>query len=312
MATIDLGSPPPAPRGVLGALPRRVSLTMPELRLVADHAGGAPLPFDRAPDRNGAHRAGRHALRLGPVDAGADADAYAAALAALHDPRSSLSRRGLLVDTEVDEGLLGAVGLLAKPTLALDLDVTAGDARVKAWHRQHEGAVASLATADGIVFELAWFPADRWGDELARVTAVPEDLPPRPSAVPADVDLPLELADAALEAVRSGRSDLISVLVANHPGRAYDEDGDPLPDLDVAALLAALAGETRGRMRALAADVSTEATVAIGVVSWVLLADGWRALRPRRAAGADRVVVARVEPGDLARELAPVLAEVSA
>jgi hypothetical protein len=34
-------------------------------------------------------------------------------------------------------------------------------------------------------------------------------------------------------------------------------------------------------------------------------------LRPRRAVGADRVVVERVGPRDLAVELAPVLAEVA-
>src|SRR3954464_11120854 len=45
MATIDLSTPPPAPSGLLDALPRRVGLTLPELRLAAERAGGAPLPF---------------------------------------------------------------------------------------------------------------------------------------------------------------------------------------------------------------------------------------------------------------------------
>ena len=49
----------------------------------------------------------------------------------------------------------------------------------------------------------------------------------------------------------------------------------------------------------------------VGVVSWVLVADGWRALTPHRADGAGRVDVRRVEPEDLAADLAPVLAEVT-
>jgi hypothetical protein len=120
--------------------------------------------------------------------------------------------------------------------------------------------------------------------------------------VAAQVDLPFELIDAAVEAVRSHRSDLLSVLVAEH-----DID---LPDLEVVALLSALATEPAGRLRALVADVSTPTTTVVGVVSWVLLTDGWRVLRPRRTDGVDRVEVRYVEPGDLATELAPVLAQV--
>jgi hypothetical protein len=52
--------------------------------------------------------------------------------------------------------------------------------------------------------------------------------------------------------------------------------------------------------------------VVVGVVSWTLLADGWRALRPREVDGRQRVQVAAVSPSDLGAELAPVLAEVSA
>ena len=308
MATIDLSTPPPPPAGVLDALPRRVSLTLPELRLVAERAGGAPLPFELE-EQGTADALGD---RLGPSHASSEDKAYAAALTSLHDPESSLARRGLLVDTAIDEGLLGAVGLLATPSVALDIDVAAGGLRAKAWHRLHAGAVASLATPDGIVFELAWFPTDQWGDELSRVTVLPEDVALRHSDVPPHVDLPYALADAASEAVRSGRSDLLSVLVADHAGEVRARDGAVLPDLEAVAVLSSLFTESRGRMRALVADVSGEATTVVGVVSWVLLDDGWRTLRPRRAAGADRLEVDRVEPGDLARELAPVLAEVTA
>ncbi len=307
MVTIDLGAPPATPAaGGLDELPRRLTLTLPELRFVADRAGGAPLPFEDG-DRTTDPALG---ARLGPSPGVGDAEAYAAALAALHEPRSSLARRGLLVDTSLDEALLGAIGLLATPTVAVDLDVAAGGARARSWHRQRDGAVASLATADGLVFELAWFPVDRWPDELARAAVPPEDLEPRASRVPGHLTLPYALADAAAEAARSHRTDLLSVLVAEHTGRTRYADGRTLPDLEAVAVLGALAEESRGRLRALIAEVSGSSTTVVGVVSWVLLADGWRALRPRHVDGVDRVEVAAVTPRDLAADLAPVLAEV--
>lgn len=292
MATIDLGATPPAGAGLLDALPRRLTLTLPELRFVAEQAGGAPLPFDVTDEPPGAGLGDR----LGSTPAVSEAAARAAALERLHEPQASLARRGLLVDTALDESLLGAVGLLATPEVALDLDVSAGSARATAWHRQASGAVATLATADGLVFELAWFPVDQWPTELARTAVVPEDLPTGDSGVPDRLDLPFHLLDAASEALRSHRSDLLSVLVAEHD-----------VDLDLVPVLTALATETRGRLRALVADVSGAETTVVGVLSWVLLADGWRSLRPH---GAERVEIHRVEPADLATQLAPVLAEV--
>lgn len=307
MATIDLGTPHPPTSGALEALPRRISLTRLELGVLTGCAGDAPLPFDEIV-------AGGRDLdgRLGPTPSSGEAAAYTAALGSLHDARSSLARRGLLVDTAADEALCGAIGLLATPALALDLDVAVDGARVKAWHRQRAGAVASLATTDGLVFELAWFSTDQWADELARVAVLPEDHPVRESALPAYVDLPFSLVDAAAEAARSNRSDLLSVLVSEHPGQTRYADGSTVPDLEVVALLAALGSEPVGRLRALVADVSTPSPAEVGVVSWALLADGWRALRPWRTEGLDRVEVAAVSPADLANELAPVLAEVAA
>lgn len=306
MPTIDLGAPPtPAATGLLDDAPRRITLTLPELLLVANRAGGAPLPFDEATTSGHSSLGGR----LGRTPAAADAEARERALAALHDPQASLARRGLLVDTVLDEGLLGAVGLLATPALALDLEVAVGTTQVRAWHRQAAGAVATLATADGIVFELAWFPTDRWAAELARAAILPDDHRTEGSVLPARVDLPYALVDAATEAVRSNRGDLLSVLVAEHTGETCGSDGRTIPDLEVVPLLTALASEPRGRLRALVADVSGDRTTVVGVVSWALLADGWRALRPRRGTSGDRVEVELVEPDGLAAELAPVLAE---
>ncbi len=313
MPTIDLGPPRPTPHDLLDGLPRRVALTLPELRFVAARANDAPLPFDLGEADGKAD--GGLVDRLGGGRESPEHTAYAEALGRLHDPAMSLSRRGLLVggpdDGAVEEGLLGAIGLLATPTVALDLDIAAGPVQVKSWHRQSGGAVAALSTPDGLVFELAWFPTWAWAAELARAAVVPEDLPLRDSVVPDLVSLPHDLADAAIEAARTHRADLVPVLVDQHPGAVTDGDGRELAVGEVVRVLTGLATEARGRLRALVADVSGEQTSTVGVVAWTLVADGWRALRPHHEDDGVRLEVARVIPEDLAAELAPVLAEVS-
>jgi hypothetical protein len=308
--TIDLGPPRPGPRDLLDGLPRRVSLTLPELRYVAEAAGGAPLPFDLAAD-GPATEGSALAGRLGDAGAQDESTAYADTLARLAPPEETLTRRGLLAAGEVDPGLVGAVGLLATPRFALDLDLVAGGVQARCWHRQAGEAAASLATADGLVFELAWFPTWAWADELGRVAVIPEDLPLAESRVPGFVDLPHELADAGVEAVRSHRSDLLPVLAAQHRGRVTDETGEVLTDLEVGTVLTALAAEPQGRLRAMAADVSGAAATTVGVVAWTLVGDGWRALRPHTVDGRLHVEVRRVIPEDLATDLAPVLAAVT-
>jgi len=306
MTTVDLSTPPPAPQSLLDGLPRRVALTLPELRLVAERAGNAPLPFDVTEPRPGALED-----RMGQSRGSAEDAAYLAALGSLHEPLDSLTRRGLIVDDVLDSGLAGAVGLLATPSVALDLDVRVGDVQAKAWHREAAGAVATLATVDGLVFELAWFHTPQWPAELARVAVVPEDVAMGESAVPTHLDLPFDLASAASEAMRTGRPDLLSVLVAQNSGRVRDGDGGPVHDADVQTLLVGGHDEARGRMRALVTDVASGDAAVVGVVSWVLLADGWRALRPHHGGDEPRVEIRRVAPADLATELAPVLAQVA-
>jgi len=306
MPTIDLTTPPPLPAGTLEGLPRRVALTLPELRLLAESAGNAPLPFDFG------QPAGGSALetRLGQTKGAADDEAYRAALATLHDPAGSLSRRGLLTDDLPDQGVAGALGLLAAPAVALDLDVVLDRVRGRAWHRQRDDAVATLATTDGLVFELAWFSSEQWPGELARVPALPADLGLEPSAAPDVVDLPYELLDAGAEALRTGRSDLLDTIVAHHSGAVTGPDGAAVDDAAVTTLVSALVAETRGRLRALVADIDAGGAM-VGVVSWVLLADGWRQLLGHQTDDAQRVEVRRVQPTDLAATLAPVLAEVT-
>ncbi len=308
MVTIDLTTPPTPPASFLDGLARRIALTLPELRVVAELAGGAPLPFQLPQDGPAPDSVGLSG-RLGRSRGSVEDSAYIDTLGSLHDPRDSLRRRGLLSDDGADPGLIGAVGLLATPRLALDIDVAAGATQVKAWHRQDAGAVASLSTCDGIVFELAWFPVEQWTTELARVTAVPEDLALGTSHVPGLLDVPYALADAIGEALRSGRADLVPVLISQGDG-AVLADGDELGEAETAAALSAVHTESRGRLRILAAEVSERATTSVGVISWVLLQDGWHSLTPHHDDGA-RVAVARVAPDALATELAPVLAQVS-
>lgn len=307
MPTIDLTTPPAPAAGTLEGLPRRLALTLPELRLLAEKAGGAPLPFDVVHPESGSALESR----LGQSRLGVDDEAYVDAVASLHDPEESLTRRGLLSDGVADAGVSGALGLLATPSTALDLDVVVDRAQARAWHRRSGTSVATLATADGLVFELAWFSSYQWPAELGRVAILPEDHAVEASSAPDVVDAPFELLDAGGEAVRAGRADLLGTIIAHHSGTVLDAVGNPLSDGDVADLVGALVGETQGRLRALVADIDAGGSV-VGVVSWVLLADGWRQLRPHQFGGDRRVEVRRVEPGDLSTALGPVLAEVNA
>lgn len=311
MTTIDLGAPSPNPLHLLDGLPRRVTLTLPELQYCAASAGDAPLPFVLATAADTTDAVDPLADRLGGRPTEPATEAYDDALATLHDPLESLARRGLVSADGVDPHLLGAIGLLATPAVGVDIDVTAGGARAKVWHRQREDAVAALATVDGLVFELAWLTTDDWPEELGRVPALPDDIVLKESAVPELVDLPYELVDVAGEAVRENRGDLLSVVVEQLDGSARDGEGRVLSADETRTVVEALHAETQGRIRAMLADVGKPSTT-IGVVSWVLLADGWHALRPHREEGALRVEVRRVETLDFATSLAPVLAEVTA
>ncbi len=308
MVTIDLTTAAAPAASFLDGLARRLAVTLPELRLLAEHAGGAPLPFDLQEPT--ADSGGGLSGRLGQSRGSVEDTAYADALSSLHDAAGTLRRRGLVTDDGPDPGILGAVGLLATPSLALDIDVAAGGTQVKAWHRHADGAVASLSTCDGIVFELAWFPVDRWTAELARVTAVPTDLALTTSAVPRLLDLPYSLVDSIGEALRSGRADLVPVLTSQAVGDVR-ADGDPMGEAEAATAASALHTESRGRLRILAAEVSEQTTTSVGVISWVMLKDGWHSITPRHDEDGARVSVSRVDPDHLASELAPVLAQVT-
>ena len=115
---------------------------------------------------------------------------------------------------------------------------------------------------------------------------VPEDVALGDSVVPALVDLPYELLDAGAEALRSAAPTSSPCGRAPLRRRARRRRRRP-DDATAAAVVTALVGETRGRLRALVADVEAGGSV-VGVVSWMLLADGWRALRPHHEEDAPR------------------------
>ena len=312
MATIDLTTPPVVAEGTLEGLPRRVALTRPELDFLASAAGGAPLPFVAA--ETSSESASTFESRLGQSPGAAEDQSYANALTTLHDPVDSLTRRGLLTDGVADPGVIGALGLLATPAVAVDLDVSIDGTRARAWHRQRGEAVATLATTDGLVFELAWFQSAHWPAELGRVAILPEDHGLEESALPDLIDLPYELLDAGAEAVRTGRGDLLITVVAHHSGTCIDGAGEQVPDATVASVVSALTSETRGRMRALVADIDAGAdkrTGVVGVVSWVLLLDGWHVVRSHQSGGTNRVEIRRTNATELAADLGPTLAQVT-
>ena len=254
MPTIDLGPPRPGPRDLLDGLPRRVTLTLPELRHVAEAAGDAPLPFDLVEHdaSDDAGSPGGWAVRRRPRTPRRTTPPWPGSR---HRPTPSPG--GACSSTvRWTRGSSERSGCWRPRGSPSTSTWCAGGVQARCWHRQSGEAVASLSTADGLVFELAWFPTWAWVDELSRVAVIPEDLPLAESRVPGFVDLPHELADAGVEAVRSQRSDLLPVLAAQHRGRVTDETGDLLTDLEVGTVLTALAGEPQGRLRALVADVS--------------------------------------------------------
>lgn len=301
MTTVDLGVPTPAASEHASAdawagVPRRIGLSIAELTHACGMIG-APLPFETVSAQPGSGLEGR----LGATRATAEAEAFERAVAALGDPAVSLERRALVTDGALDAGIAGALGVLTSPEIVLDIDVTIDDLRGHSWHRQRGDAVAALSTVDGLIFELSWFPTGGWAAEIARAGALPDDCELRDSDVPDHLEVPFELADSVFEALRTGRTELVPVLTGG--------------DTTLETVLTALSREARGRLRAVVGVLPTDGAVdersPLGVVSWTLVNDGWRAFRPRTTDGHVQLNVTSVEPRELAAELAPILAEVS-
>ena len=311
LPTVDLATPPPAPAGTLQGLPRRVALTLPELRLLAEKAGGAPLPFDVA--ESGAHR--RQPARDPPRPVPGRRPTRRPTpprSSTLHDPTESLTRRGLLDGDRADAGVVGALGLLATPAIALDLDVAAGPVRGRAWHRQRGSAVAVPVhrrrhrLRAGVVRERPL--ARRAGPDGRRARGHRARRLHRPRA-----------RRPPLRAARRGRRG--AALRPLRPARRPSSPTTPAPPSTPTASPSTTPPRPRSSPRSSArpaagcapwSPTSRPAAVSSACSRGCCSSDGWRVLRPHHEEDAHRVEVRRVEPADLASVLGPVLAEVTA
>jgi hypothetical protein len=163
--------------------------------------------------------------------------------------------------------------------------------RVRVLHGLRGSTVHVLASGQGGL-EVRAVDVRDWRAELAAVCRV---VPPRRAPAPpsrACRDLPWELIVGSGAALAAHRQDLDDELL----GRAGSGAREHVARLHLATVgRLRVVGTTPGRRR-------------IGWVSWVLFADGWRALTPYVAGGpaAPRAMV-RVEqrdPDDLARDVA--------
>lgn len=213
------------------------------------------------------------------------------------DPHAELVRSGLALPGTggvpvLTDGLAAALALLGRPEAVVDLTLVRAigpPGRVTSWQARAGRRVTTVTAAGPGQVELAWFGVDHWADELARAVRLPPvDIQARRSGT----ELPYSLVVAAGAALRGGRDDLLAELVAGEVG---------LPGA-TAPLLRRLHTSARGR---LLAAVAGPAARRCGVLSWVLLPDGWWALEPHAPRRGDPWVSVRpVGPERLGEQVA--------
>jgi hypothetical protein len=277
----------PAP---VTAPPRRYPLSRVALDELARRTG-TPLPWGRA-------RPSRAATALGPAPGPASAQAPASA----DNPVGDLTRLGLLSGGgEVDTDTAEALAVFGRPEVFVDLELAvrgpAGQAemaRLSAWHRHRSGLVTAVTTT-GASCELAWWPAARWSAELTRL-ATPRDVASG-AAPAARLRLPFDLLLGSATALREDRPGVAAELLERSRGRVRGPDDAAYDTVAAGDQVRLLHTAERGRLRVIV--VGRGRTV--GLVSWVLFADGWRELTPALDDGEPMVDVRRVVPADLAR-----------
>lgn len=347
MAFVDLGPVAAPDAGVeTDAAPpswegERTGVTLPEL-LHLGARSGVVLPISPGPDPDA-----RLDRRLGG-GVGDGASALEELLAAFPDPVTTLRQRGLLAPPETDpdapaedapgkdapaakggDGLVlapwlaGSLRVLGEAEVSVDLDLAFEGARVRSWHHAASDLLATVSTADGSVFELTLLPLRTWHRELERAatppvvdTGTPGRLGhPSPHGtrlpeLPDGLQVPLELLNAGCDALEQGRDDVLAELLHRHAGRSRLAGGARADD-DLVALCLRRLARPAGRLRALVtARPTTPRAPAAGVLSWVLLDDGWRQLQPVGTADDPQVRLDRRAPTDLGTALSPLLAEV--
>jgi len=320
MPIVTIGGTPPS------VLPERVRLTLGELAVVA-HAVGARLPFETPVPADGTV-----VTRLGQRLAGGGVLTDAAARGLLGDQLdpgrrdqhlASLAARGLVADGAPVESLAAAVSALGDAELLITADLATRQALLRSWLAVRGDGLTQLATADGGTWELGWYPLAALRPVLARTASV--ELPEEEVAVelPDPLRLPYELLLAGVEAVRRDREDLLGELVRRHSGQlragsaragsasagsVSADGGEVVDDGTAREYVRALEVQGRGRLRI---TVSAPGSRFGGLTSFLLLADGWRWLEPRTEV-VPAVAVHRVDPGDVGRIVAPVVAGVLA
>ena len=307
MVTIDLTTPPAEPATFLDGLPRRIALTLPELRLAAALGGRRPAPLRRRRGRR--PRCPRGPPR--PVPRRPPTTRRTPPRWARCTTRPRRCAAAACSPTPASTPAWPARSGCSPPRGSPSTSTWPPPAaRSKAWHRQAGGAVATLATCDGIVFELAWFPTDQWPGELARVAVIPDDLDLRDSAVPATSTC--RSSSSTRSARRCARAAptwspcwwSTTARASSTPTRPLADTGPPPRGRPPhrGPRPAAGAGRRRDRREPPPSSASS---------SWVLLADGWHASPPRQDDVRPRVDGAPVDARRPATELAPVLAQVT-
>ena len=292
--TMD-GSPAPAP-SMMSRLPRRLALPVADLEALAARAG-TPLPWHG----DAAALPCRLARALG--------DDRPAGPAAAPDA-GVLDTLGLLTPAGAPVAeLAAALAVFATPEVAVRLDLGVrrpeaprGVARFTGWHHHRAGRVTALSTCGGPEVELAWFADDHWPRELEHLVTVPADHGPAPDT---DLTLPFELLLGSAAAVRQQRPPVLAELLARHPMSGPDRT--PLRATAAAEQVRLLHTVERGRLRVTVVGRG-EGARTLGLVTWVLYADGWRALVPATADGVAVVHVVSTDPGALGATVARLVA----
>ena len=286
-----------------------------------------------APDPTGATGEGRDAARVEDSSSGLDPS-----------PSGEPGQAGPYV---VLPWLAHALQVLNGAEVSVDLEVSLGGATVRSWHHAAADVVTALSSANGVIYEVALLPVARWHDELERVViplgqsdqASPVGAPQADRAsdgsplarlsgdgapsdggasVPDGLQVPLELLMAGVQALEEGKTDVVNELLGRYAGQST-LPGAPaaLDDVEVLRHLQSLS-QASGRFRALVTsrnttnDTTTRSAMpaAAGVLSWVLLVDGWRHLNPIGTKADPQVRLDRVQPADLGPCLSPLIAQV--
>lgn len=176
--------------------------------------------------------------------------------------------------------------------LVLDLALSRGSAttRVRTCHSCRDRRVDVLRVAGGDTTRRS-IDVREWRSELGRVCRVPfPDDAPQP--LPDEPDLPWDLVVGTGAARTHHRPDLEAELLAR-------------VDTPLRAQVERLHTATLGRLRVVGMVPSRRR---VGRLSWVLFADGWRALTPYAGSGPEgpcaMLRLERRAPEDLARDVA--------